>query len=254
MKTEKTVLCDSHLHFNFNNENPINNLHDYFNNEIEYGTLIINTKKEYDCLLEAYNKGLISPNMYIILGINKNESFYTDAISFCQKNKIVFGIKLHPRLFNIKNDELHWYYEQIKIINPKVIIVDDFLYGDTVDDNISVEITCALARMIPQSKIILAHSGGAELLKHVMKTKIYKNVFYDLSLTVNYMKYSSVEMDLKWLITFMHSRVMLGSDYPDFTINQAYEQALSLLGPNPDNIILNDICENTYKKVFLLAE
>ncbi|ORU01431.1 hypothetical protein D081_0250 [Anaerovibrio sp. JC8] len=246
-------LCDSHLHFNAKAANPLEDLKKYLGNSISFGTLILNTSDEYNFFRKSYEiDPEIFDNLFIVFGLNKNDFFIKEANEFAKNYKLKCGIKIHSRLFRINFSQLEWYFEEVKRYNPRVVVVDDFVYGNDVEEELNITLACGLAEKLPDSKIILAHSGGAMLLNHVMRTKVYSNIFYDLSLTINYMAGSSIDMDIQWMIRFMHSRTMLGSDYPDFTNEKAY-QRLKELTSNKDfgKIVIDDLCVNTYRKVYL---
>ena len=48
-----------------------------------------------------------------------------------------------------------------------------------------------------------------------------KNIYFDISLTPNYLRSSSVWNDLIHFLKFNGNRIMFGTDYPDFTVQQS---------------------------------
>jgi len=121
-------LCDAHVHFNMEANDPLQDLKKYFiENCVQNGVLIINRSEEYAVLTAALLQGRLPPEVAcIMLGLNKNDLFFYHGRDLCtQFNKLV-GVKLHPRLFHMQAEELPWYYKQIQAINPSTIIVDDF--------------------------------------------------------------------------------------------------------------------------------
>lgn len=220
-----SATIDAHIHFNMSKANPVEDLEQYISqHEVEKVVLILNTQSEMAVLLEDENfiKELLH-KIEFVFGMNRNESFYEQGKSFCEKYGKKLNIKLHPRLFNICRSEMKWYLDGIGRLSPENIVIDDFLYGNSVAEDIGVELVCAAAERFPEKKVVMAHAGGVNLLNHVMRTKTYKNVYYDISLTCNYLFDSSIQQDLLWMIKFMGHRIMLGSDYPDFHIGQAKE-------------------------------
>lgn len=250
---KKSKIYDSHLHFNEKAGNQLKDLKKYLEKYVLFGTLILNTRDDYYFFQQSYeNNPEIFDNLFIVFGLNKNDNFIKEAEEFAKNYKLKYGIKIHSRLFHINCSQLDWYFEEVEKYNPRVVVVDDFLYGNDVEKELNITLACGLAERLPASKIVLAHSGGAMLLNHVMRTKVYSNIFYDLSLTINYMAGSSIDMDIQWMIRFMHSRTMLGSDYPDFTIEKAYKRLEELFSSKDfERKIVDDLCVNTYRKVYL---
>lgn len=218
-------LADAHVHFDMSKEDPVKDLVEYAQRfRLNRMVLILNKKEEWKVLLEHERLlkdcfGRVTP----VFGMNQKDAFYQEGKEFCKKHGKRFHVKLHPRLFGIKEKDIGWYAQKIEEVCPSNIIVDDFLYGNSVQEDMGLKLVCALAERFPSHNIVMAHVGGANLVRHVMQTKVFQNVYYDISLTCNYLFDSSIKWDLLWLLKHMHSRVMLGSDYPDFHIYQAVE-------------------------------
>ena len=218
MGYDKKRIIDAHVHFDMKCDNPVKNIEQYLS-FVDKAVLIINTIDEYNEYKKLLESGYELNDICVIIGLNKNDMFIEK-----ENNTQIHGIKIHPRLFGMTKEDIDWYVEKAEAIDPKIIVVDDFYYGSDVDEELYLTIITQLAKRFPEKKIVVAHSGGVNLLKHVMHTKTYMNIYYDISMTINYLKYSSVMDDLTWMCNFMHNRTMLGSDYPDFTINQAMKE------------------------------
>lgn len=225
----KDNLSDAHVHFNMEKENPVKDIINYLCvNRLHQMVLIINTVDEFKVFQKYCNEfENYLEQIEFVFGIDRYNQFWEEGFEYCKENDKNFHVKIHPRLYRILKDEIDWYVECVTSLEPVSIIVDDFLYGDSVDEDISLKLICQLARNNPEIPIIMAHAGGVNLLRHVMQTKTYSNVYYDISLTGNYLRYSSIEMDITWLLKYMSNRVFLGSDYPDFTIRQAVDMMYS---------------------------
>ena len=91
--------------------------------------------------------------------------------------------------------------------------------------------------------ILLAHGGGHKVLEYMLYTKDLKNVFYDFSLTSNYLKHTSVKQDIVNFIKFNNSKIFFGSDYPDFNVSDSLESYKKL-------IEISEIEDEKIKKIF----
>lgn len=223
LRKRRIELCDAHVHFDVRKQDAGKDLVKYLEeNKLKKMVIIVNNRAQMD-ILHTHAKEL-SPylnRIEFVFAINKNDEFWIEGLNYCKENHKYFNLKVHPRLFSISQNEIEWYVNFIGQVNPHLTVVDDFLYGDDVQEDIGLKLICEIAKKYPEKPVIMAHAGGADLLRHVMKTKIYKNVYYDISLTGNYFSESSIEQDIAWLLKFMANRVLLGSDYPDFSINDA---------------------------------
>lgn len=227
---ETKKIIDAHIHFDMSQKDPAENLKEYVERHgLEKVVLIINTQSEMAVLLrsEKIAKELMH-RIEFVFGMNQHDAFYEQGKEYCLKFGKKLNIKLHPRLFQICKSEIRWYMDEIEKISPENIVVDNFLYGNSVAEDIGMELICTAAERFSKKKVIMAHAGGVNLLNHVMRTKTYKNVYYDVSLTCNYLFESSIQQDLLWLLKYMSGRIMLGSDYPDFHIGQARDNMESL--------------------------
>ena len=95
------------------------------------------------------------------------------------------------------------------------IIYDAFYYGDEIKFKPALENLIQLAKAFPYLPIIVAHSGGYEMLKYFFHLRQINNIYYDLSLSLQLLWDSSVFLDLIKLVKFTDkSRILFGSDYP----------------------------------------
>lgn len=249
----KIKYIDSHVHYNLKTDNPIADLENYIdNNDLYKVVLILNTKNEYDLFFKEISKSKsYLNNKIIVCGLNKSDSFIDDYDKICSKMNIPLYIKIHPRMNHMVEDCEDWYINKILQLRPKTIIIDDFIYGTSMPFDYAVNLIIKINNSSCNSNIVLAHSGGIDLLRHVMYTKPMKNVYYDLALTINYLFDSSIYNDMVWLIKNIHSRVIVGSDYTDFTYKQSLDKLKSIIQNNeiPSNY-LYEICYDNIFKVF----
>lgn len=222
----KMKIYDAHMHIDTLTETPAEDLREYMEkSNLEKAVLILNTSEEYRIFAEKIvGEKFFENKFYVVIGLNKHDMFLDEGKELCKRLKQKYCIKLHPRLFQMTEEETKWYIEQIWKEKPDVVVVDDFLYGCEVPHYYNIDLICKLAKEFAEMKIVMAHSGGVNLLEHVMRTKGLKNIYYDLSLTCNYLADTSVFKDIGWLIKFLGDRAMFGSDYPTFTVRQAREK------------------------------
>jgi len=219
LNTNDFMIYDSHIHFNMKAQNILSD----FENEVKslYGfILILNSKKEKDFFI----KNLLSlfcskfPNSVLVIDFELLDEKF---IKMLQVSNIDFGIKIHPRLSNLNIHSFERVYESIKDKQFNFIIVDCFYYGSNLENHINLEIAIYMAKNFPDKNILLAHAGGHKILDFMLYTRELKNIYYDLSLTCNYLVNTSVQSDIENFVKYTSDRVFFGSDYPDFKVSSA---------------------------------
>jgi hypothetical protein len=146
-------------------------------------------------------------------------------------NKEINALKIHSRIQEIDNESFQEMLQKLIVFNPKTpIIYDAFYYGHEIEFKPALENLIQLAKTFPSLPIIVAHSGGYEMLKYFFHLRQIKNIYYDLSLSLQLLSDSSVFLDLIKLVKFTDkSKILFGSDYPDAKPGLQFD-------------ILNDIC------------
>jgi predicted TIM-barrel fold metal-dependent hydrolase len=69
----------------------------------------------------------------------------------------------------------------------------------------------------PAARVVLAHGGGVDLLRHAELVRHNDNLLLDLSFTLLKYAGSSIDADVAWLLAQFDRRVCVGSDHPEFT-------------------------------------
>jgi predicted TIM-barrel fold metal-dependent hydrolase len=151
-------------------------------------------------------------------------------------SNIKLGIKLHPRLSNITLDKFSAIASFIENIKFDFIIIDCFYYGSSLESHINLELSIFIAKYFKNTKIILAHGGGHKVLEYMLYTRDLKNIYFDFSLTSNYLKNTSVRQDILNFIKFNYKKVFFGSDYPDFTVKKSIDTYIELLQDTELNV------------------
>ena len=63
------------------------------------------------------------------------------------------------------------------------------------------------------------HGGGPNLLKFYEKFRFLNNVYIDLSYTLLHYQKTSLEKDIIFLMRNFDKRLTIGSDFPEFKLN-----------------------------------
>lgn len=90
-------------------------------------------------------------------------------------------------------------------------------------------------RQAPQTRVVLVHGGDVQLLRYAELVRHNPNLLLDLSMTL--MKYagSSLDLDLRFLLSSFDRRVCIGTDWPEYS-PQAVRVRFEALGAGlPDD-------------------
>ena len=85
------------------------------------------------------------------------------------------------------------------------------------------------------------------LLQYAELAKSNVNVLLDLSFTINKFNNSSIEADIEYLFGTLDQRICLGSDFPEYTIEDVRGQAERLSSKLPEEKIKNIYFKNISK-------
>ena len=155
------------------------------------------------------------------------------------------GVKLHPRLGGY--DPLDGRVcETIQAASDAglVVFVDTLFRQRGRRTGLAVEIIESLAIQCPDATMILLHGGGAELLEVAQVVRLHSNLLLDLSYTLLEFSGSSVELDVAWVLGHLDRRVVMGSDMPEFTPDQAFGRLDELMRDLPEIKRTNVAYEN----------
>lgn len=126
------------------------------------------------------------------------------------------ALKIHHRIQKLKVSDQAELLRHLQELNPRVpIIIDAFYFGDDLECQPSLAAIVAVAKQHPALPVIVAHSGGIETLRYFYHLKVLDNIYFDLSLSLAYLRDTSVYPDLKNLLRHGNpARIMFGTDYP----------------------------------------
>lgn len=212
-------IFDSHIHFNMKVNDPIDDFKRVVS-ILDGFILILNTKEEKTLFKKEFLKSFKTdyPLSAVVFSYELYESNLTENL-IAQDIKV--GVKLHPRLSNIKKNNFDKVANKLEEQKFDFIIVDCFYYSSNLDNHINLELAIYIAKYFKDTKVLLAHGGGHKVLEYMLYTRDLKNVYYDFSLTSNYLKNTSVWKDMLNFIKFNSQKVFFGSDYPDFTVQKS---------------------------------
>lgn len=165
--------------------------------------------------LESYKRHhALYPQFYhsLIFDFKNNKE---EVLGIASSGKIR-AFKVHSRIQQLTENDLEALvlaYQELK--HPLPIIYDAFYYGSALEHQPSLSFLIKLHQALPNTRFIIAHAGGYELLKYFFHLRGLNRVGFDLSLSLQYLQDSSVAADLKKLIRFTPaSRLFWGSDFP----------------------------------------
>ena len=127
----------------------------------------------------------------------------------------ISALKIHSRIQKLTKTAQLALVDTVIENDIKIpIIFDAFYYGEDIEFKPSLTALLKLCKLRPNNKIIVAHCGGYRLIQFFFHLRQVKNVYYDLSLSLQMLSDSSLRNDLKKLIRHTPSnRIMYGSDY-----------------------------------------
>lgn len=139
-----------------------------------------------------------------------------DIIKELLTNNKLNALKIHSRIQHLAEIDYPSLLNALMIADPKVpVIVDAFYFGDDLEYQPSLKFIVNLAKKFPHLPVIVAHSGGYEVLKYFYHLKTLQNIYFDLSFSLTYLKNTSVNKDFANLIQYGNpEHLIFGTDYP----------------------------------------
>jgi len=222
-------IIDAHIHLNLKNVSPVSGLlHQMDKHGIGKAMLILNLKEEYDAFLnnvDSYKSN--QDRFWIACGINiHDDCSYRRFDDLCQRG-MEPKIKIHPRLFKIKKEDIERVVNSIAQYDTQIII-DTLYYGHEIEYHNGIETGVAIALRYPERSVVMAHSGSVEFLKCMMATRYLPNVYYDYSFIQTFFQHTSLRIDMVDFLRRTANRIMFGSDYPSFQLDNALNNMQSL--------------------------
>jgi predicted TIM-barrel fold metal-dependent hydrolase len=124
--------------------------------------------------------------------------------------------KIHSRIQQIQSSEYSLVIEKLEEIRFKVpLIVDAFYYGSDLEFQPDLQGIIRLAKRFPEVPVIIAHSGGYQVLRYFYHLKTLDNIYFDLSFSLSYLKDTSAFLDFRNLVkSGDENKILFGTDFP----------------------------------------
>ena len=222
-------LIDAHVHLNLKDDFPVSGLLKQMDKHgIGKVMLILNLKEEYNAFISDVstyksNQG----RFWIASGINIHDKNSFDRFDHLCQMGLAPKIKIHPRLFKLRKEDLDVVVDSVAQYDTQIII-DTLYYGHEIEYHNGIELGVTLARRYSERNIVMAHCGSVEFLKCMMATRYLPNVYYDYSFIQTFFQNTSLRLDMVDFLRRTANRIMFGSDYPSFQLDNALSNMKSL--------------------------
>ena len=127
------------------------------------------------------------------------------------------GLKIHSRLLGIREHNYPDLFDAYsRVAHLKLPTVTDAFYiGHELDIQPNLQRIAEMVSLFPDNTFIIAHSGGIRVMDYFLHLKNCPNVVFELSLSLSYLKHSSVYADFGVLLRFGdRNRIIFGTDFP----------------------------------------
>jgi len=170
-----------------------------------------------------------------------------DQIETLVKEHGFSGLKIHPRFqcLDPLNSYMYPIYEKAIDLNIPVLICC-FMQSKIIElEKIQPYAIDKLAKMYPDLKIIMAHSGWPRVWDSYHIVKSNDNVYMDLSLILTKFKQTSIIKDMAYMLETLDRKIIYGSDYPEVSfsdyLNEFHQVSSGLSQEKIDNICYKNI-------------
>ena len=130
------------------------------------------------------------------------------------------GVKLHPRLSGWE-PTAEALGEVLALAAERGLVTFYCTYAhapaDRLPEHDPYYVLVGALKRAPAARVVLAHGGGVDLLRHAELVRHNENLLLDLSFTLLKYEGSSIDADIAWLLAKFDRRVCVGSDHPEFT-------------------------------------
>jgi len=160
-----------------------------------------------------------------LIGFASVNPLDSDAVKKLEEDIIKYdlkGLKLHPRLQNFKpNNSIYFpIYKKAEELGIPILF-DTFLNKPTLLKDQIPLLYDEIARIIPDTPIIMAHFGGFKFLEALAVANANKNIYFDISGTLEYFYNTPYQDQIKFVFEKVgFNRIIYGSDYPEKGIQE----------------------------------
>lgn len=166
-------------------------------------------------------------------GINPNNSKQKLKNELRLIKKLGFrGIKLHPRLSNFYLNHKNLPLILKECENKNLILMlccyNTVGFNKYYNSDFLIQLN-KLFKNFKTLKTILMHGGCTKLLEFSEFVKLRpKNFLLDLSMTLLRYNKSSIDLDLKYLFQTLDERICIGSDFPEYSLQETKKKFIKL--------------------------
>lgn len=170
--------------------------------------IIFNSIDDYKNFIQDVPEG---DSVSLIFDYKSNLDYVLDAVN----KKEINALKIISRDQQLNESDYALLINKLKLVKKNIpIIIDAFYYDHHLKYQPSLVSIIEIAKQFPDRKIIVAHSGGHKILDYFFHLRTLKNIYYDLSFSLQYLYDSSCFLDLIKLIKYTDkNKIMFGSDY-----------------------------------------
>lgn len=203
-------LFDGHIHIETGLEK--------YDLVIDAGNVIFNSLEEYHRFRKTVPAGY---SVTLILDFKNN---FEEVKKIVAEDKSITTLKIHSRIQQLTLVDYPLLHKCLNEMPAHLsVIYDAFYYGMEMEFQPDLPALCILLKNNTKRTFIIAHSGGYKMLHYIFHLRPFENVYYDLSLSLQYLSDSSVYPDMKKLIKFTpKNRILFGSDYPFASPKEQY--------------------------------
>ncbi|HVO33757.1 MAG TPA: amidohydrolase family protein [Elusimicrobiota bacterium] len=199
---ETSRIFDAHLHIE-------SGLQDY-DLRIDGANIIFNSLESYRRLRKQWTRPMNA--MTLLFDFRDGWEFVRTETASGR----VQALKIHSRIQGIRAPQYKLIGNKIERLPSNLpIVVDAFYYGADMETQPNLAEIARLARRFTGRPWVMAHAGGHRTLDYFLHLRELPNIYYDLSLSLQYLEDTSALMDLKKLVRFTDkNRILFGSDFP----------------------------------------
>lgn len=150
------------------------------------------------------------------------------------------GVKLHPRLnrYDPLDDRVARTIHRAGALDL-VVFLDTLFRQTGLHTRHPADVVDRLATGCEGVRMILLHGGGAHLMPLYEIVRMRSNLLLDLSFTLHRYAGSSLDADIRFVCSSLDQRVVLGSDFPEYTPVETLERFHAVVGDLPQQKLAN---------------
>jgi predicted TIM-barrel fold metal-dependent hydrolase len=160
------------------------------------------------------------------------------------------GLKLHPRLGNYDPLDERCLAAVDEAGRAGLVVLMDTLFRQpTRPVAHPSDVIDRLIKSSPHTTLILLHSGGPAMLDLFELGRMHPQILLDLSFVLLRYQGSSLDQDMAFLMHHLDQRVVVGSDFPEYTPTDVLARLAEIVPRLPEkklNAILHDNLDRTF--------